>query len=162
MGTISMDLTISGGQVLRLDLSSKGGFVPQENSDVTIGAAVLHVDDKTKKGYFDFTLLEKKNEPPRKITVEDVTDDTPVTWAVDTQPELHNRVWDWNTHLFEPNEKNLPWIYQIENGVRVYRFTIVTKDGRTLVMYGAQSYTAQIKSYLRLLYGIDKPPPKTF
>jgi len=161
MGSLSMNPTIAGGEKVRVDFDGKGQVILPENSDIQMLSPVLRIDSKLKQARYGFGFVVKTNQAPKKIIVEDVSDETPVTWAVDTQPELKDRHWIWDTRFFEPTEKNLQWVYQLDGSVRIFRFTITTADGRTLVMYGATNYIAMVKTYYRMLLGIDKPPPKT-
>jgi hypothetical protein len=161
MGSISMNPTIAGGEKVRLDFDGKGQVVPDENEDIRLDPPILRVDAAKKQVLYNFGLTEKNHQAPKKIVVEDVTDDVAVTWAVDAQPDLVKGRWTWATRQFDPTDKIIPWVYQLDGSVRIFQFTITMADGRTLVMHSATNYPAMVKSYYRILLGIDKPPKTT-
>jgi hypothetical protein len=41
----------------------------------------------------------------------------------------------------------------------VYRFTVDTADGRSVVMYEPCSYPDYVKTYFRQQLGVEQPPP---
>ena len=159
-GTISIKMPISGGDIVPLELG-KGGFVHAENDDFKIEKALIVLDGKTKQGTFSAEFLAKTGRTPQSVEVVDVSDDTPKPFTTDTHPTLNkDQKWTWQSDPFTPDPANAKWLFEIENSVRVYRFTIVTSDGRRLVMYEGASYPAFIKTYIRKQMGLeDEPKP---
>jgi len=156
MGGLTMNATISGGQTVRIDFDGHG-VVHAEDDDVHIDSAAIEPDFKAKKIYYHFTFREKHEHVhvPRSVVVDDVTDDNPVNWVDDKHPKLDAKG-EWEAKLGPMDPDRIPWLIEIESQIRVYRFTIVTSDGRTLVLYEGASYPALIKKYFREQLGIDK------
>jgi hypothetical protein len=75
---------------------------------------------------------------------------------VDDQHPVLNKEGIWTTTIGPIDADKIPWLIEIENSIRIFRFTIVTSDGRTLLLYQAASYPAAIKKYFREELGIDK------
>jgi hypothetical protein len=156
MGGLSMNATISGGSTVRIDFDGKG-VVHAENDDIRIDSAVLVPDFKAKKvAYtFSFHLKHAHVEAPRSVKVDDVTDDVAVNWINDEHPTLNAKGgWEGKVAAMDPDR--IPWLIEIESAIRVYRFTIVTADGRTVLLYEGASYPAPIKKFFREQLGLEK------
>ena len=133
--------------------------VPAENDDFKIETAQFEVAGKGKPGVYLFKFWSKKGLAPRSVKVEDVSDDTAVTWADDPAPKLAaNGRWQWTSAPVPADRANLRWIFEIESCIRIYRFTIVTADGRTVQMYEPCSYPDFIKTYFRQQLGLEDAP----
>jgi hypothetical protein len=79
------------------------------------------------------------------VKVEDVSDNAPVTWLEDSRPALSAGRWEMRSRAFGAGDRSSDWLHEIEPSVRIFRFTIVTADGRTLVMYQAAVFQNDIK-----------------
>jgi hypothetical protein len=157
MGGVSMTPTIAGGQKVRIDFDNHGSIVDGEDEDVRIvsGLLVPHLKEKNFTYLFSFQAKHGHVQAPRSVQVDDVTDDVALSLVDDQHPAL-NKTGIWTTSIGPVDPDKVPWLLEIENSVRIFRFTIVTADGRTLVLYQAASYPAAIKKYFREQLGIDK------
>ena len=158
VGPTTYKIPISGGQMASV-VFDHDAVVPAENEDFKIELAQYEVDPKTKLGTYRFGFLAKKGTPPRSVKVDDVTDDDALTWIEDATPQLKNRHWRWVSQPVPPDRAHLHWLFELESCIRVYRFTLVTADGRTLEMYEACSYPDYIKTYFRQQLGLEAPRP---
>jgi len=158
MGGLSMNVTISGGETIRIDFDH-GAIVHPENEDVQIITAILepHLKEKNFTYLFSFQAKHGHAQTPRSVKVDDVTDDTPVSLVDDPYP-AYNKESVWASRVGPFDSDKIPWLVEIENSVRIFRFTIVTADGRTLVLYQGASYPAFIKKSLRQDFGLEKKP----
>jgi len=156
MGGLSMNATISGGEQVRIDFDH-GQIVHPQNDDLKILTGILepNLKDKNFTYQFSFELKHDHVHPPQSVKVDDVTDDAPVSLVDDQHPVLINGgVWTKRVGPVDPDK--VPWLTEIESTVRIFRFTVVTSDGRTLVLYQGASYPAVIKKVFREGMGIDK------
>jgi hypothetical protein len=128
--------------------ASEGG-VTVERAGLEPNAAA-----KAMNYVFDFTVSD--NRAPRSVIVEDVTADSEKeVLAEDTRPFLASGRWHFVTPSRTAAEPDLAWLMTIEAGMRIYRFTVVTADGRTLVLYQASQYSGEFKSRVRRALGLD-------
>jgi hypothetical protein len=156
MGGLSMAPTIAGGQRVRVDFDSHG-IVFVEDDHVRIRRALLvpHLKEKYFAYEFSFQAKPGHAQPPRSVKIDDVTDDDILSYVDDEHPVL-NQEGIWTTIKSPIDPASLPWLIEIENSMRIFRFTIVMADGGTLVLYQGASYPAVIKKYFREELGIDK------
>ena len=147
-GSYWINVPISGGDNVPLELIP-GGMVNAENDDFKVDAAVYQFDPKTSKGSYYFEFEVKRGAAPQRVKVEDVSDDAPVTLFQTDKVKLQEGHWSVRTESYTPDPQNMKWLYQIESSVRVCRFTIVTADGRSVVMYEGCNYPAFLKDLVR-------------
>jgi len=178
-GGLSKNATISGGEQVRIDFDNHGVVHAEDDDirietavlkpEITVRANVTRVspddgnriaremdldgdgaDFEGKKVWYQFTFRVKHEhvQTPRSVKVEDVTDDAPVVWVTDEHPTLNaNGVWLARIGPMDPDR--MPWLNEIKSSLRVYRFTIVTSDGRTHILYEGASYPARVKKFFR-------------
>jgi hypothetical protein len=147
-GSFWVNVPISGGDTVPLELI-QGGIVHAENEDFKVDSAVMQFDPKTKSATYVFEFEVKHGAAPRSVKVEDISDEAPVTLYQADTVKLENGHWKVRGASFVPDRQNSKWLYQIENTIRVCRFTIVTGDGRTEVLNEGCNYYAFIKDLIR-------------
>jgi len=147
-GTYSITMPISGGDTVPLELNH-GGIAPAENDDFKINAARLAFDPRSKTANFDFGFTVKRGTAPLRVVVDDVSDDAPATLYQTDKVTLDNGNWKVKMPSFTPDQKNTKWLFEIESSIRVYRFTFVTPDGRSEIMYQGFNYPAFLKELIR-------------
>ena len=147
-GSFWVNVPISGGETVPLELT-RGGIVHAENEDFKADAAVMQFDPKTKSATYFFEFEVKHGAAPRSVKVEDISDETPLTLFQADPVKLENGHWKARTASFAPDQQNSKWLYQIENTIRVCRFTIVTADGRSEVLNEGCNYYAFVKDLIR-------------
>jgi hypothetical protein len=156
-GDFVTNVPIAGGGTVALELG-KSGMVPGENDDFKIEAALLTFDPATRKGTYKLGFEAKRGVAPLRVTVDDVTDDTPVTLFQTDKIQLQNGRWKGQGEDFTPDEQNSKWMFELETNIRVYRFTFAMPDGRSEIVYQGYNYPAFIKELVRITLAL--PPPK--
>jgi hypothetical protein len=147
--TFTRSFPISGGQTIQLSFAG-GGVVAPENADVKLERAVFKADAPPKTLVFEFGFLSKTGRVPRSVMVEDVSGPKAEILVEDDHPELlQGRHWYRMSGPKMYPDPRLDWLNEPDITFRVFRFTIVTDDGRTIVMYYAQGYSPEGKEFLR-------------
>ena len=151
---VGMVCPISGGETVTFVLNSKGP-VPAENDDfLVVGAAIVPNVEK-KQFIYSFGLWAKKEKAPKHVTVEDVSEEKPELLVDDAGPKLDDKqTWKQATEPKTATDPRLGWLYHEGNSPRIYRFTIVTDDGRRLVMHHLVFYPVFLKEPLRKILGM--------
>jgi hypothetical protein len=116
----------------------------------------LEPNPKIKKFLYLLRFFYHGNQPPRSVKVEDVSDDTTVLLAEDTKPEIRNNEWRGVSRELTLDDPGMKWLNYVDASFRVYRFTIVLADGRTVVLHEGIMVPAYGKSMLRQMFG-EKP-----
>ncbi|HEX2852768.1 MAG TPA: hypothetical protein VHO24_05980 [Opitutaceae bacterium] len=149
----SYTTAVSGGERLKFTFV-KGRPAPAKAEGIQIIDAGLQPDPEAKKVLFRFHIRdENAARSLRTIRVEDVTDETPVVLVEETAPTLVQQNWRGTSRPFGPDDPEVKWIAYIAETVRVFRFTITTSDGRTIVVHQATMVPAWMKGVIRSLFG---------
>lgn len=115
------------------------------------GSTVLNTGDEAMKIVnFRFVPLSKEQQKamgylfdveflggnrPTSIVVDDVSDQPILNIIEDPAPKLINTVhWIGNSKPYNPADEHMNWVSSLDNGVRVFRFTVQLKDGTTHVL----------------------------
>jgi hypothetical protein len=162
-GTFTRDVDIAGGETLKVSFEY-GMPVPAQNDDARVVIASL----KPANGglYQLFSFLEKKGRLPRRVTVEDVAGETAELFVDDLHPKFlvdprapdkKTYTWSWISPSLESIGWKPAWLHEPDESVRMYRFTIVADDGRTIVLYQATRYPAVVKEAILKTLGNDRP-----
>ena len=128
-----------------------------ENDDFKVEIAVLQFNSATKQADYAFGIHVKRGGPPRSVKVDDVSDEEPSRLLETDHVSLDHGHWKAQSEPFVPDAQNAKWLFEIDKSIRVYRFTVVTSDGRSDVLYQGCPYTVGIKEYLRKQLP-DQPP----
>lgn len=127
--------TIAGGQTIGLPIAQRGA-VATENADVRIEVTGFMVDGQAKEIVYTFGFREKRRELPRSVKVEDVTGSTAELLVEDNSPRLDAKgYWKGSAKPRKKGDSDLSWLYEAGDTTKIFRFTIVTSDGRELVMH---------------------------
>ena len=156
-GSYIMVLTAAGGKKVQVPLGP-GGPQETENSEIRISLATFSIPPGKKEMLFLFAVLFKKGIPPKRVQVDDVSED-PVTPLVDDKsPKLESdHIWR-AIHPFVPkSEDEVPWLNYEGTTMRIYRFTITFADGHTEKFYQATPMPAFVKDYVKERLGFVKP-----
>jgi hypothetical protein len=153
-GDVGMVCPISGGETVTIILTAKGP-VPAENDDFKVVAAMITPNIEKKQFVYSFGLLAKNGKAPQHVTIEDVSEEKPELLVDDTGTKLDDKqIWKQDTAPKTSADPRLGWLYHEGNSPRIYRFTIVTDDGRRLVMHHLSNYPVFIKVSLRKILGM--------
>jgi hypothetical protein len=153
-GEIGMVCPISGGETVTIVLT-RNGPLPVENDDFLIMEATILPNIEQKQFIYSLGLLAKKGKAPKHVTVEDVSEEKVDLLLDDAGPKLDARnIWKQDTPPKTAADPRLGWLYHEGNSFRIYRFTIVTDDGRRLVMHHLTVYPMFMKVRLREILGM--------
>jgi hypothetical protein len=162
-GIYTREIDVVGGETVQVDFS-RTGPVMAENDDVRIIIASIVPLDGHLIQLFSFT--EKRGKLPRSVKVEDATAESPETFVDDQNPQFdpvarapktNTPIWKWSSGPLDKIGWNSPWLHDPDETLRVYRFTIVTSDGRKLVMDQVTPYAAFVKTHILKELGPEPP-----
>jgi hypothetical protein len=158
MGGWSVQRQISGGTTVVIQFD-KGNPAQADDAEIHVTKANLEIDPKTKKCDYRFGFVEKTGKRPTRVLIEDVSDDTPLTWAEDNHPQLdRGGLWQTTTAKFDPNDGRLAWLEQIDDTLRIFRFTVDLPGGDRHVLYQGMNFPAVIKRIVRIQMGMEPAP----
>lgn len=146
--------TVATGERIHIPLE-RGTPVPARKGDITIAFAALvpTVSANKELGYF-FGLEDKNPTPPKSIRVEDISDEHPVLMGEDLDPKLTNHRWSLKSRMFKGAEPEMLWIANVDNSMRVFRFTITAQDGTTTVLDQGWMVPGWAKAPMRQALGL--------
>jgi hypothetical protein len=148
-------VTVAGGESVRVPIEH-GAARHAENSDVKIESAGFVADRAKQEIVFVFGFREKKMEWPRSVTVEDVTGDNAELLLTDTTPRLaRDGTWKGTAAPLRKGDPGLAWLEKSGDTFKVFRLTIITADGRKLVMFQAAIWGAALKTTFRQMLGYE-------
>jgi len=154
--TFTRSFTISGGGTVEFTFTN--GLVPEENADAKLVPASLEVKPSVKTLTYKFLFFEKTGNAPRSVVVEDVSGPAPEILVEDDHPALIKKAWLGTSGPKTADDPRLGWLNEPDDSFRIYRVTIVTSDGRRLVMYTAAGYAAPAKELFKKMLGLGKAP----
>jgi hypothetical protein len=162
-GTFTRDVDIAGGETLKVAFEY-GAPIPAENDDLKVIFASLK---PLGPDLFQlFSLQVKNGRLPQSVTVEDVAGDAPELFVEDRHPQFFvdkakpnakTNLWTWISPSLVKQGWRPAWLNEPDDSFRVYRFTVVTGDGRTLVLYQTTRYPFFIKQLIIKTLGADQP-----
>jgi hypothetical protein len=149
----AMSVTTGDGQKLQVPF----GGAPQPVTDgvVTVNSVQfapweLDADKKAKTLAFSFLIQFSPGAVPAKIVVEDDTDSPILLIFEDDHPHiLKNNLWAAVSKPFAPSDEHVNWILNLDNNVRVYRVTVMLKDGTTHVLLKPVLIPAGMKAFMQ-------------
>ncbi|HEY5079568.1 MAG TPA: hypothetical protein VII43_06955 [Opitutaceae bacterium] len=114
----------------------------------------LSKDQQKAMGYlFEVDFLGGNR--PTSIVVDDVSDQPILNVIEDPAPKLFNSVhWVGTSKPYNPADEHMNWVSSLDNGVRVFRFTVKMKDGTTHVLRLPILMPANTKMIFRAELGI--------
>jgi hypothetical protein len=144
------------GEKLRIPLE-RGAPLPAQEGTILVRAARLLPlgDGSTKKVFYYFEFVDSSGATPRSVRVEDVTDETPMFIVEDKNPKLLDNHWVGRSEQLDAASPLLGWVSYIDDSMRVYRFTVVTADGKELILNQAWSVPAWFKAAMRKTLGME-------
>lgn len=145
--------TVSGGEQMKFTFA-KGAPVHAKSDGFEIQEASIRPDMQAKKVFYGFSMSDSANgKSLQSVRVEDVSDAAPVLLLEDAQPTVTNRQWSGTSRAFSGDDSALDWISYVNNSVRIYRFTLTMKDGRTVVLHQPSVVPGWMKASMRELVG---------
>ena len=148
---------VDGGKTVSLPVTSAGAL-PAENEDYKIEGAGFNASLKNgnpseSKLTWAFSFVSKKSAELDSVVVAQVTDSGGLELVVkDNSPALKNKNWvGWSAPTSMTKDLS-PWLYSSSDSTFVFKFTINTKDGSSVVMYQPSIITRRAKSmYLQVI-----------
>ncbi len=151
--THSYTTTIAGGEEVRVPLGDRSGPMLVSQGDIAIDVARFTFDPTDKTVFHLFAFTDKSGRPPRHVKVEDVTESEPVVLVDDAQPKLEKTLWRAVSEKMGVGDPRLKWVMTVDNAIMIYRFTIVTADGKTVKLYQGAACPAIAKFAIRRAFG---------
>lgn len=140
---------IAGGQQIELPMDGDAAK-SVENADVRIDVTGYFYDGAKKEIIYTFGFTEKNGQHPREVIVEDVTGTTSEVLVSDLSPQLSNEgYWKGNAAPRRRGDSGLSWLGERGDTAKVFRFRIITGDGRELIMHQASIWSGETKTLIR-------------
>jgi hypothetical protein len=156
--SVSAKVTTADGETIEVPLES--GNTPVTDGIVTVRnfqfAPWDMGPDKPKALTFTFVVGFKEGYEPSSVLVEDFTEQ-PIL-QVFSDPKAHpsrNHFWAAVTTPYAPQDPHMNWMLDLDNSIRLYRFTVKLKDGTTHVLLKPMFVPAQMKMFMRTQLGIN-------
>lgn len=111
--------------------------------------------DQVKAMGYMFKVKFLGGNRPTSVVVDDVSDQPILNVIEDPAPKLFDTdYWIGNSPPYNPADEHVNWVSILDNGVRVFRFTVKLKDGTTHVLYLPLLMPASTKQMFRTQLGI--------
>jgi hypothetical protein len=157
---VAMAVTTADGVRLEVPLSAMPP--PVTDGVVSVDAIQfapwdLDAENKAKTVAFSFVIGFKPGTVPTSILIEDDTEqpileifriENPKTVKNPSDP-LKYDLWGGVSKPFAPSDEHVNWILNLDNNIRVYRVTVVLKDGTTHVLLKPVFVPGNMKSFMR-------------
>lgn len=109
-----------------------------------------------KQMIYFFTVLEKSGKAPRSVRVEDVSDEKPVLLVEDLHPELKDQnKWVSESKPVSVTDPAMHWLTYVDDVMRVFQFTIVDSEGKTIVLNQGWFVPGWVKHSVRQMVGME-------
>jgi hypothetical protein len=143
---------MGGREKVRVEFTSHGpAHASADGFEVTQAGFVPNPAPKPPD--FSFTVSVKGVPPPRRIVIEDITEETAVLFFKDENPTVKDGMWHGLIAGIDAHDPRTEWLYRLNNDLRIYRFTITTADGHTLVLDQPSNYPTFLKMAIRTSFG---------
>ena len=111
--------------------------------------------DKPKAITFTFVVGFAEGAEPASVVVDDFTEQPILEIFADKNAHVvKDHLWGAVTLPFAPQDEHVKWVLNLDNNVRVYRFTIKLRDGTTHVLLRPIFVPAQMKDFMRTQLGV--------
>ena len=111
--------------------------------------------DKPKAITFTFVVGFAEGAEPASVVVDDFTEQPILEIFADKNAHVvEDHLWGAVTLPFAPQDEHVKWVLNLDNNVRVYRFTIKLRDGTTHVLLRPIFVPAQMKDFMRTQLGV--------
>jgi hypothetical protein len=146
---------LANGEKMEMSVTA-GGIATVSGEGVHIVQANLMPTADKKHVVYAFEVTVKEGLVAKHVTIEDMTED-PVRLVVDDpDPRLTNGHWKFTTPPLDPKQPGVEWITQLDDTIRVFRFTVTLADGHQVVLRQPWIYPIYLKSIIRKMANMDK------
>ncbi len=145
---------MTNGETLTMSYNSQG-VVKQSAGGVTVVQADLMPSADKKRISYVFEFMVKGSLEVREVMVQDMTDDPIQVLAHDAAPVLAKNHWKFTTPALDPKAHGMEWLIQLDETIRVFRFTVTLGDGTKVVLDQPAVEPVIIKQLIRKMLGIE-------
>jgi hypothetical protein len=132
---------------IRVDIGSSGpAKVSGDGFEVTFAGFIPHPAPQRPDFAFGFTV--KNAQAPRRVIIEDITEEKSTLLLTDDAPTLSGNQWRRDVTGMLATDPRLEWLTKLNNEMRIYRFTITAADGHKVVLNQATSYPGFAKTQI--------------
>jgi len=150
---------LANGENMEMSIKN-GGLAMVDKDGIGITQVALDPSADKKHVVYTFGVAAKSGLLVKHILVEDMTDDPIRVVEDDPAPKLVDGKWKKSTEFLDATDPVFIWLVQLDDSIRVYRFTVTLADGKQIVLKQPAMFPVYMKQLIRLMLGIDKPPPK--
>ncbi len=155
----SQTVQVAGG--MRVRLTSVGeSFAQAEDKDYVVTESGLTTFRKSGRNFvrWQFAVRLKHPGAPARIRVEEVSGVQARPILDDGAPTIDETYsWTKQSDLIPANPGSLPWLYQPETTLRVFRVSVTNREGKTAVLYQPANFTKTAKDAIRFQMGPEIP-----
>jgi hypothetical protein len=145
---------LSNGETLTMSYNSKGVIKQSGHGVEVIQADLMPTPDK-KHITYEFEFMVKSGLGVKDVLIQDMTDEPIAILAHDSNPQLVKDHWKFITPALDPKSHGLEWLIQLDETIRVFRFTVTLNDGTQVVLDQPAVEPVIIKQLIRKMLGID-------
>lgn len=146
--------TVATGERIHIPLE-RGTPITARKGNITIAfSSLIPTASNSQELAYLFGLEDKDPSPPKSIRVEDISDEHPMLMVEDLDPKLTNHRWSMKSRMFKGTEPELLWVANVDNSMRVFRFTITAQDGTTTVLDQGWMVPGWVKAGMRHALGL--------
>lgn len=138
---------LGGKEKIRVELTSQGPAHSKADGFETIIAGFVP-NSPPKPADMAFAFISKDSQAPRRVLIEDITEESPVTIVTDEAPALKNNQWRHIISGIAVTDPRIEWLQRMNAEIRIYRFTITAAEGHKVVLDQATNYPSFVKSMI--------------
>jgi len=151
----SAKVTTADGALIEVPLSTGRMDIRDDEISVKVFQFLPWTIEKDKGLAYAFQLEFKAGSKPVAVSVDDVSDTPILSIYTDNAPVLHkNNIWAGISPPHRATEDTVKWILNMDNTVKVYRFTVKLADGTTHVLRYPIFAPAYMKAFMRGQLGV--------
>jgi len=139
---------ISGGKKVWVAFNERGAL-PVKTHDIEILIAGFTTDKAKKELTYRFLCRVVNNQEPKKVVVQDISEENAEILVTDDHPKLEKSLWAGQSAPKNKSDPQVAFLRNDHDSVRVYRFTITLADGREVTVDQALFYWGVMKSEAR-------------
>ena len=148
---------VDGGKTVNLPVT-RAGALPAENENYKIEvagivASLVKGNPSESELTWTFSFISKNSTELNSVVIERVTDSGGLKLVVeDSSPALKNKNWIGRSAPASMTKESSPWLYTKTDSTFVFKFTIKSRDGSTIVMYQPSIISSRAKAmYLTVI-----------